>query len=133
MARITRNPLPAPLRPEHLGGKETVVCRVKDVLVDVASDKNRRGKATVVILWEYPDLGLYLNETSKDNAIKGMASDESEQWKDKPLPLIVVRSENPQAARDPSIPQYSNKVWVAPPSQWAKLIKENPPEKPKKG
>ncbi len=129
MPKITKNPLPAPLRPEHLGGREALICRVKDTLVDVPSAQNRRGKATVMILWEFPDKGLYLNETSKDHAVAGFKSDETDDWKDKPVPVIVVRSEfrDPETGRTTAGP----KVWIAPSDQWPTLLKSAPKaEKP---
>ncbi len=125
MTKITRNPLPAPLRPEDLSGKMEAVLQVKDVLVDQPTDKNRRGKATVVIPWGFENKGLYLNATSIDHAVTGMKSDESDEWKDKLLPVVVVTSEyeDPQTHKKTMTP----KIWVAEPAQWARILKAHKP------
>ena len=123
MAKITKNILPAPLRAEDLNA-EALVCRVQDTLVDVASDRNRRGKVTVILLWEFPGKGLYLNETMKEHAVAGFKSDETDDWKDKPIPLVVGLSEyeDQQTHRK----TVTRKPWIAPPDQWAKLLKSAP-------
>lgn len=123
MAKVSKNPLPAPLRPEDvkLAVGQTLVCRVKSVLVDVPTQQNRRGKATVILTWEHPDKGVYLNATSIENAIAGFKSDESDNWVDKFFPLIVVNAEyeDRQTGRKSMTP----KLWVAPAEDWAELLK----------
>lgn len=122
MAKITRNPLPAPLRPEDLGGKETLACRVKDVLVDVAVDRaqNRRGKTTVMLLWDFEGKGLYLNESSKEHAVAAFGSDETDDWKDKPVAVRVVRSE--YTDRETGKSMTTKKVWIAAPDEWPEIL-----------
>lgn len=122
MAKITRNPLPAPIRPEDLGGKETQACRVKDVLVDVAVDRaqNRRGKTTVMILWEHEGKGLYLNESSKEHAVVAFGSDETDDWKDKPVAIRVVRSTFTD--RESQRETTTKKVWIAAPEEWPDIL-----------
>lgn len=121
MPKVTRNILPKPLRPDDLGGQATVVCTVKDVTVDAPSPQTRRGKSTFLRVVEYPEFGIYLNETSKDYAIQGFGSDDSDDWIGKLVPLVVVQSENMD--RDPSAPRYVKKIWIAPPENWAVLLK----------
>lgn len=120
MPKVTRNPLPAPMRPEDITG-ETALFRVKDVLVDQPSEKNRRGKVTVILPWD-SEKGIYLNASSIDAAIAGFGSDMSEQWKDKEFPVIKVHStfKDPETGRETS----GWKVWVAPADQWPTLIKQ---------
>lgn len=119
MPKVTLNPLPAPMRPEDLGG-ESAVFLVKEVLVDQASDRNRRGKVTVITVWE-SDKGIYLNESSKAAAIAGFKSDMSEEWKDKPFPVIKVHStfKDAETGRETS----GWKVWVAPAENWPAMLK----------
>ena len=123
MAKVTRNPLPAPLRPEDLAGKKSAVCTVKDVKVDLPSPNTRRGKSTVLILVEFPDKGLYLNATSTDNCIRGFGSDESDEWVGKLVPIVAVQSEDARAATDPTIPKLTTKLWVATPEEWPTMLK----------
>ena len=120
MAKVTRNPFPAPLKPEDIDG-EAAVLTVKSVLVDVASDKNRRGKVTVIETWEHERKGLYLNASSIDAAIEGFGSDESDNWTDKKFPVIKVHSEYEDRTTGKKTMQWV--LWVAPADQWAKLIK----------
>jgi hypothetical protein len=122
MAKITKNPLPPPLRPEDISPRQLIAVRVKDVLVDVPTKSTRSGKTTVMLTWEYPGKGIYLNETSKENAVQGFQSDETDNWKDKFCPVIVVRSE----FEDRTTHQQSvtPKLWVAPADDWAKLLKQ---------
>jgi hypothetical protein len=121
MARVTRNPLPTPLRPDNLE-RETGAYTISDVLVDIPSEKNKRGKVTVVVLKEFPGKGLYLNASSLDHLIQGFKSDESNDWKGKQVPLMVVTSEDPRAAKDPTVPRMSKRIWVAPPDQWRTIL-----------
>lgn len=122
MPKVTRNPLPAPLRPEDVAA-ESGVLRVRDVLVDVPSDKNRRGKVTVILTWEHEQdrKGMYLNAQSIDNAIAGFGTDQSEDWKDKEFPYITVRTQYKD--RDSGKDVFGRTLWVAPPEQWATLLK----------
>jgi len=122
MSKVTRNPLPAPLRPEDVG-QESGVLKVKDVLVDVPSDKNRRGKVTVILTWGHEGKGMYLNAASIDAAIQGFKSDESDQWKDQDFPFITVRTE--YVDKDSQKKVYGKTLWVAPPEQWAGMLKEH--------
>jgi hypothetical protein len=129
---MQKNPLPAPIRPEDLGGKETMACRVRDTLVDVPVDRdqNRRGKTSVLLLWEFEGKGLYLNESSKDHLITAFGSDETDDWKDKAVALLIVRSE--YVDRTSGRAAMSRKVWVAPPEAWPEILGEKAPKGPKK-
>jgi hypothetical protein len=124
VAKITRNPLLPPLRPEDFKGQEALVCRVKRVEVDVASEKGKRGKATFIELWEFPGKGLYLNESSKENAVQGFGSDETDHWKDKPVPVIAVNSEYEDPKTHMKRPTLA--LWVAPADRWKALFRSAP-------
>lgn len=124
MAKITRNPLPAPLRPEDFGGREALICTVKTVKVDVPSEQGKRGKATFMELYEFPGKGLYLNETSKAHAVEGFASDETDTWLDKKVPLVVVNSTFED--RTTHATRVGKSLWVAPPADWKKLLRDAP-------
>lgn len=118
MPRVQRNPLPAPMRVEDIRG-ESAVFHVKNVLVDVKSDRNRQGRVTVIIPVENEKKGLYLNATSIDAAIEGFGSEMSEDWIGKPFPVIKVFSE----FEDKSGKTVSAwKLWIAPAENWAKLM-----------
>lgn len=120
MSKVTRNPLPAPLRPEDISG-EGALLTVKSVLVDVPSDKNRRGKVTVIVTWEHDKKGLYLNASSIDAAIEGFGSDESDTWTDKKFPVIKAHSEYQDRESGKRVVGYT--LWVAPAESWATLFK----------
>ena len=124
MAKIEANPLLPPLRVSDFAGKEVLVCRVKDVKVNVPSEKGKRGKATFMELWEFEGKGLYLNATSQANAVAGFGSDESDNWKDRPVPVIVVNSEY----EDPitKIKRVGKNLWIAAPEDWKKLLRDGP-------
>lgn len=131
MAKIQKNPLPPPLRPEDIQNRVLVVLKVKDVQVDVKVDRdqNRRGKATFMTFWDpqIPGLdvegkGLYLNATSQQNAVEGFGSDETDHWKDKDVPLIRVNTEYED--RTTKQKQAGVGVWVAPAKDWPALFKQ---------
>jgi hypothetical protein len=124
VAKIEANPLLAPLRVEDFQGKEALVCRVKDAKVNVPSEKGKRGKATFLELWEFPGKGLYLNATSQQHAVEGFGSDETDNWKDKLVPVVVVNAEY----KDPKTLQVtvSKVLWVAPAANWKMLLRSAP-------
>lgn len=125
--KIKKNPLLPPLRPEDFKGEKALVCRVKAVSVDVPSKDTRTGKATFMELHEFPGKGLYLNATSQDNAVAGFQSDETNEWIDKQVPVIEV-----QAAFEDRVTHVTTSkpgLWVAPPEQWKKLLRDAPKAK----
>lgn len=124
MTLIQKNPLPAPLRPEDIAPKQSVIVKVKDVLVDVKSPQTRSGKSTILLCWEFEGKGIYLNATSQENACAGFKSRDTEDWKDKPCPIIVVRSSFEDRESHQQV--AGSKLWVAPPEQWEQLLKEAP-------
>lgn len=127
MAKIEANPLLPPLRVSDFGNKEVLVCRVKAVKVNVPSEKGKRGRATFMELWEFEGKGLYLNATSQANAVAGFGSDETDNWVDKPVPVIVVNSEY----EDPrtKVKTVGKNLWVAPPEEWKSLMRNAPKAK----
>lgn len=124
MAKIQANPLLPPLRVADFLGKEVLVCRVKDVKVDVPSEKGKRGRATFMELWEFEGKGLYLNATSQSNAVAGFGSDETDNWKDQYVPVVVVNSE----FEDPrtKVKTYGKNLWVAAPEDWKSMLRTAP-------
>lgn len=124
MAKIQANPLLPPLRFEDFQGKEILVCRVKDAKVNVPSEQGKRGKATFLELWEFPGKGLYLNATSQQNAVEGFGSDETDNWKDQQLPVMVVNAE----FEDPKtrVKTISKVLWVAPAANWKTMLRTAP-------
>jgi len=124
MAKIEANPLLPPLRVEDFQGKEALVCRVKDAKVNIPSERGKRGRATFLELWEFPGKGLYLNATSQQNAVKGFGSDETDNWKDQQLPVIVVNAE----FEDPKtkVKTISKVLWVADAENWKSLLRSTP-------
>lgn len=121
MAKIEANPLLPPLRVSDFAGREALICRVKDVRVNVPSAQGKRGRATFIELWEFEGKGLYLNATSQANAVAGFGSDETDNWKDKMLPVVVVNSEfeNPTT----HVKTVGKNLWVAPPEDWKGLLR----------
>jgi len=124
VAKIEANPLLAPLRVEDFQGKEALICRVKDTKVNIPSERGKRGRATFIELWEFPGKGLYLNATSQQNAVEGFGSDETDNWKDKLVPVVVVNAE----FTDPKTRQttVTKVLWVAPSANWKALLKNAP-------
>jgi hypothetical protein len=130
MTIIQKNPLPAPLRPEDVAPNQAVIVKVKDVLVDVKSPQTRSGKSTVLLCWEFEGKGIYLNATSQENACEGFGSRDTEDWKDKPCPIIVVRSSFEDRESHQQI--AGAKLWVAPAKDWPTLLKDAPKPTAKK-
>lgn len=124
MAKITANPLLPPLRVSDFNGKEVLVCRVKDTKVNVPSEQGKRGRATFMELWEFEGKGLYLNATSQANAVAGFGSDETDNWKDQYVPVMVVNAE----FEDPRthVKTVGKNLWIAPPDQWKSLLRTAP-------
>lgn len=130
MAKIESNPLLPPLRVADFAGKDALVCKVKSAHVNVASEQGKRGRATFLELWEFPGKGLYLNATSQQNAVRGFGSDETDNWLDKLIPVVVVQSEYED--RVTKVKRVGPNLWVAPPEDWKRLLK-TAPKAPKPG
>lgn len=124
MAKIQGNPLLAPLRVSDFAGKDALICRVKAAHVNVPSAQGKGGRATFLELYEFPGKGLYLNATSQQNAVEGFKSDETNDWLDKQLPVIVVQSEYED--RVTHVKRTGPNLWVAPAEAWSKLLRTAP-------
>lgn len=124
MGKVQKNPLLPPLRVADFGGKDALVCRVKRVELDVPSSQGKGGKATFMELWEFPGKGLYLNATSLQNAVVGFGSDETGDWHDKQVPVIVVQSEFED--RTTKVKTIKPNLWLAPAEEWKRLLRTAP-------
>ena len=127
MAKIEANPLLPPLRVSDFMGREALICRVKRVMVNVPSALGKRGRATFIELYEFEGKGLYLNATSQANAVAGFGSDETDNWQDKLLPVIVVNSEFENPATH--VKTTGKSLWVAAPEDWKSLLRNAPKAK----
>lgn len=124
MAKIQANPLLPPLRVSDFAGKDALICKVKSVSVNVPSAQGKGGRATFMELWEFPGKGLYLNATSQQNAVAGFGSDETDNWHDKPVPVIVVQSEYED--RVTKVKRTGPNLWIAPAEEWKRLLRTAP-------
>ncbi len=124
MAKVTPNPLLPPLRVSDFAGKDALICRVKRVALNVPSAQGKRGVASFMELWEFPGKGLYLNATSLQHAVAGFGSDETDNWTDKSVPVIVVQTEFTD--RVTKVTRTGPGLWVAPAEDWKRLLRTAP-------
>lgn len=124
MGKVTPNPLLPPLRVADFAGRDALVCRVKRVALNVPSAQGKGGRATFMELWEFPGKGLYLNATSLEAAVAGFGSDETDNWADKSVPVVVVQAEYED--RITKVKTVRPNLWVAPAEEWKKLLKTAP-------
>jgi hypothetical protein len=120
MGRLTRNTLPAPLRPEDL--RVAQACTVVDTFIDVPA-QTRSGKTTYMTLAEFQGKGFYLNDSDKDTLIEVFGTDDTDAFKGKKIAVQIRRVPNfksdPKSRDyDPREPREIDVVRVAPAESW---------------
>lgn len=131
VARLTRNALPAPLRPEDIRNTAQVVT-VMETHVDVPAPNTRSGKTTYMVLREYPGKGFYLSEADKDVLIEAFGTDDTDAFTGQGIPVHIREQDNWKADKNPTEPRTLRFVRVAPVAMWREDFALEIPKKTRK-